>query len=394
VTATLTPNLAVLVPLSKLRVHPSNPRTITASAFERLKHALEADPNHLWQRPLAARTDGTVYCGNMRLLAVQKLGWSEAPVVYEDLPAKEEDLRRLRDNASYGEDDDQALAELLYHLKEQDADLSLTGFDDAAVSELLDSVSGLELATDDADLTPPTDPVTKPGDLWLLGEHRLLCGDSTNPDDVARLMAGRKAAAVITDPPFSVRDDRWDTFEGDVAFAAFTGAWLVNAYGSADVVATFFADKYVPLLLAAAVSRSVPYRRALIWRKPPGSQFAGASLDGFWFDFEIIQVFGKPTFSPDKETRMAVLEHRTVTGQEHGCEKPVELLCDIVRGYSRRGDTVVDLFGGVGTTLLAADSLGRSCFSLEQEPAWCDVIINRWQTATGKTATLAPRKEG
>jgi len=80
------------------------------------KHALEADPNHLWQRPLAARTDGTIYAGNMRFLAVQKLGWSEVPVVYEDLPDKEEDLRRLRDNASYGEDDDQAIAELLYHL--------------------------------------------------------------------------------------------------------------------------------------------------------------------------------------------------------------------------------------------------------------------------------------
>jgi len=110
-----------------------------------------------------------------------------------------------------------------------------------------------------------------------------------------------------------------------------------------------------PLLAKAAELENLPYRRALIWRKPPGSQYAGGAKDGFWYDFEIIQVYGDMSFDPPKNPRFAVLEYRTITGQEHGCEKPPELLADIIGGYSEIGGIVLDLFLGSGTTIVAAE---------------------------------------
>jgi len=218
---------------------------------------------------------------------------------------------------------------------------------------------------------------TARGQVWEIGKHRLMCGDSTSAEDVGRLMGGEKAQAVVTDPPYGVRDDKWDNFTGVDAFLAFTACWLRCSKSYADVVASFMADKNVPLLLVAAERVGLLYRRALIWRKPPGSQFAGASLDGYWYDFEIIQIFGRPQFVPDKKTRMAVLEHRTITGQEHGCEKPPALLVDILTGYVEVGEGVIDPFLGSGTTMVAAEQTGRICYGMEIEPKYCAVTLER-----------------
>jgi DNA modification methylase len=227
------------------------------------------------------------------------------------------------------------------------------------------------------------------GQIWQLGRHRLAVGDCRDKALVDALIQGeRSCQAIITDPPFGVRDDAWDKFGGESGFLDFTAQWLEIGREIADVVICFMADRNIPLLLAAAVRANLPYRRALIWRKPPGSQFAGASLDGFWFDFEIIEVFGRPQFKPEKYTKMAVLEYRTVGAQEHGCEKPVELLEDLVRGYTLEGGVVIDLFGGVGTTLLACQKLHRQCRIIEKEATFAAIIIQRWIDLTGEEPVL------
>jgi len=225
------------------------------------------------------------------------------------------------------------------------------------------------------------------GQLWQLGEHRLICGDCTDASVVERVMGGERAQAVISDPPFAVRDDEWDKFEGN-GFIEFTALWLSIADKISEVVISFMADHNVPLLLEAAASVDLPFRRSLVWRKPPGSQFAGASLDGFWFDFEMINVFKKPTFKPSKDTKMAVLEHRTVTGQEHGCEKPVALLEDLINGYSQPEMIVADMFLGTGTVLVACERLNRKCRAVEISPAYCAVAIQRWVDMIGSEPVL------
>jgi len=211
---------------------------------------------------------------------------------------------------------------------------------------------------------------------------------------VKSLLKGRKVSALITDPPFNVRKEAWDRYEENDAFLEFTIKWLSLGCEIANVIVCFMADKNVPLLRAAAEHVGIPYRRALIWRKPPGSQFAGASLDGFWFDFEIIQVFGIPQFKPSQNTKMAVLEHRTISNQFHGCEKPVELLEDLVNGYSQEGDDIVDFFLGTGTTLIACHKLRRICIGTELSPQYAAISLRRWEDLTGEKAVLLTNLSG
>ncbi len=383
---------ALLVPINSVRPDPSNVMQHPPSQIDALAASLVAFG---FDQPILARRNGLIIAGHGRLLAARQVGMTHVPVVYTDLDGVDATRRMIGDNrlTALAEPNAATLAELLRQLQAEDA-LGGTGYDDGAVEALLAEVGGATPPADDPG--PQVDRAaelqakwgTALGQVWTLGEHRLVCGDCTDPAVVASVMQGERAGAAVTDPPFYVRDDKWDTFRDETDFADFTGRWLSLAYYRADVVAVFFADKYVPLLLEVAARTGVPYRRALIWRKPPGSQFAGASLDGFWFDFEIIQVFGKPVFRPDKHTRMAVLEHRTVAGQDHGCEKPVELLEDLVGGYTENGAVVLDPFVGSGTTLIACERLGRKCRAVELSPAYVAVTLQRWADMTGRTPLL------
>lgn len=166
-------------------------------------------------------------------------------------------------------------------------------------------------------------------------------------------------------PPFNVREDAWDTFSDQEDFQRFTSDWIREAARISGCVASFFSAKFLPTLRKAANDCGIPYRRSLVWRKPPGSQFAGASLDGFWYDFEMISVFGKPRKPRVRAEEFGVLTYRTVTGQQHGCQKPVELLASLIRGYSLPGDMVLDPFMGTGTVAEAALSCGRHFLGFE-----------------------------
>ena len=404
----LNPNLAVLAPIGDLRVHPKNPRRIDKQRFAALKASLRADPSMLWQRPLGARRDGVVYMGNMRLRAAQDLGWSHVPVVYEDLPEAEEDLRRLRDNQGYGEDVAEEVAELLYGLQQAGADLALSGYAPDAVNALLDSVSGSgDLpGADAADLEPPAEPITKPGDLWLLGEHRLLCGDSADPAVVGRLMAGRKAALMTTDPPYGVdyaslvasrknqKAGGWDDIHNDALDDDALLSLLTAALGGAGATTAF-------------VWHPAGARRFLFWRALEANDWRIAQ-EIVWVKNAL--VFGRADYQWRHEpclyakkpgapaqgdrTQTTVWEEAKTTHAEHPTQKPVGLYERPIKNHTQRGDLVYDPFLGSGTALIAAEGLGRVCYGVELEPRYCDVIVRRWETLTGKTATLEGASDG
>ena len=202
-----------LVPLDRLRPAPWNPRLIADARFENLCRSIETDPEFLWQRPILATADGTIYGGNMRFRAVEALGWVEVPAVIEDIPERLAKERALRDNGQWGEWSEDALSVLLSGLAEEGADVSLLGFEDAEVKRLLASLAG-----------PGEDPggeidradellrkwKVETGQLWGIpsaagkGEHRLLCGDSTSEATVSRLLDDARAEMVWTDPPYGV----------------------------------------------------------------------------------------------------------------------------------------------------------------------------------------------
>jgi len=388
--------------LSEFRPLAVNPNRHTQRGLRALEDSVQEDG---WVAPITVTADGESLDGAARLevaadkfddeaLVIRHDGRRPVVMVRSDIADAQSDIaKRIIYNANrIAEIDlDWNLEQLL-----ADAEALPEGlWTDAELAELL-AQAGIE-SEPPADAEPQTDRGAElaerygvqAGQVWGLGEfHRLAIGDCTDNAIVSALMQGKRAQAIITDPPFGVRNNEWDKFEDDLAFEQFTAKWLGIGTGLSDVIVCFMADKHVPLLRAAAAHAQIPYRRALIWRKPPGSQFAGASLDGFWFDFEIIQVFGKPKFQPCKETRMAVLEHRTVTKQEHGCEKPIGLLEDLIDGYTQRGGLVVDFFAGTGTTLMGCQRLERICYSIELECHVAAIAIQRWVDATGEEPVL------
>jgi len=376
--------------LSQLRAADYNPRVIDEAALAGLTKSIE---RFGCVEPIVVNIRGgrnIIVGGHQRLKALAGLGVKQCICVTVDCTEADEKLLNLSLNnpliqGEFIEQIGEYIAALQGELPKDSA------FLDMRIAELAGDIASLNkggLTPDDQVPERPKKAKTKRGDLYILGEHRLLCGDSTKVENVAYLMDAQRAQAMISDPPFGVRDEEWDKFGGDDGFRKFTEIWVSNASGIADVVVTFMADRNLPAVRAAAEIIGLPYRRALIWRKPPGSQFAGASLDGFWFDFELVQVFGKPKFKPRKDTRMACLEYRTVTGQDHGCEKPVELLMDLIEGYVEPENIVADFFSGVGTTLIACEKLNRKCFGMEIDPIYCDVIVRRWEEFTGKKTEL------
>ena len=387
------------VPLSKLKPAPWNPRTISDERFQNLCRSIEADPGLLDLRPILARQDGTIYGGNMRYRAVQHLGWPDVPADLSDVSDRLAKERALRDNGSWGEWTDD-LSALLAELKATDSDLDLLGFPEPDLDRLLAEPKVLN--EDDADLTPPDEPITKPGDLWLLGEHRLLCGDATNAGDVQRLLNGNAPEMMVTDPPYGVNyQPGWRSeaaAEGYLAYAArrvgevpnddrsdWSDAWKLFP---GNVVYAWHPPGATSLVHASALQDSgFTLRMQIIWAKsnfPISRGDYHVRHEPCWYAVRT----GKPARRTDDRTQTTLWEinlDRNVEGG-HSTQKPVECMARPIRNHEPCD--VYDPFVGSGTTLVAAEQLDRRCFAMDISPAYCDVTVRRWEAVTGRKAVL------
>ena len=194
------------VPLANLKPWGRNPRRIRPERLADLKLALEAEPGMLRARPLIALPDGTVIAGNQRLLAARELGWETIPTVYVDLDGARAVEWALRDNRAYAEDVDGQLGVLLSELAAGGRDLVLTGFESGELDRLLADLAPAG-DPDDVPPLPEGEPESKPGQVYALGQHRLMCGDATDPQQVAVLLAGEEPRLLVTDPPYGVELD-------------------------------------------------------------------------------------------------------------------------------------------------------------------------------------------
>jgi DNA modification methylase len=244
---------------------------------------------------------------------------------------------------------------------------------------------------------PPVDPITRPGDLWLLGDHRLLCGDSTKADDVERLMAGAKADMMFTDPPYGVsyvgKTKKALTIQNDgeedlpkLLDGSFAGALLATREGACWYVAAPPGPlhwEFARRLMELGV-----YRQTLVWVKD--AMVLGHSH--YHYKHEPIFYGWKPGAShrePPDRTQVSVWEiARPKRSEEHPTMKPVELVAKAIGNSSLQDESVYEPFCGSGTTLIAAEQLGRKCYGMEISPQYCDVIVKRWETLTGKKAEL------
>jgi hypothetical protein len=191
-------------PVARLRENPRNPRRITRAREQQLQRTLAAQPELLQARPLIALPDGLVICGNMRLRAVRALGWATVPTVFAPIDEVTATLWGFLDNRGFGEDDEDLAGELLAELQARGVDLDLTGFEHAETDALLRRLLQRDRDPDDAPPLPEGEPHSKPGEIYQLGEHRLLCGDAADAGALARLLEGEQAEVLWTDPPYGV----------------------------------------------------------------------------------------------------------------------------------------------------------------------------------------------
>ena len=403
------------VPLAQLTPAPWNPRLIKDVRFQNLCRSIEADPGFLRLRPILAAADGTIYAGNMRYRAAQHLGMATIPAIIEDVPEQLAKERALRDNQQWGEWQEEELAELVFELRELGSDLDLLGFEPLDIERMLASVGVGDERLTDPDAVPdaPEEPVTKLGDLYLLGNHRVLCGDSTSAADVERVLDGRLAEMVWTDPPYGVgigaKNRMLNTIghgsnrvehdlANDTLDEAGTLALIRDACALAYTACTTGAAWYVaappgPLHLRfGEVLRDLDvYRQTLIWAKN-NATFSPLGVSYHWAHEPIFYGWTPGAahryYGDRKQTTLWECD-RPVASPDHPTMKPVELVARAIEHSSLPGQLVLDPFLGSGTTVIACEQLGRTCYGLEIEPRYVDVIVRRWEEFTGKKAALA-----
>ena len=372
--------------LSEIKPYPNNPRK-NDNAVETVAESIKQCG---YCAPIAVDEDCIILAGHTRLKAIKKLGWKEAEVlVISGLTDEQKKKYRLLDNKT-GEvalwDFDALDIEL--------EDMDFEGFDFG-----FDLEEDMDVQEDDFEPEPPEEPVTKPGDIWILGGHRLMCGDSTSEQDVAALMNGRLADMYLTDPPYNVdytggTKDKLKIENDSMSDEAYR-EFLQKAFSVADGImkpgAVFYiwhADSEGYNVRAACVESGWEVRQCLIWRK---NSLVLGRQDYQWQHEPCLygwKAGASHLWASDRKQTTVLDFDRPTKSKEHPTMKPVKLFDYQIQNNTKGQDIVLDGFAGSGTTIVACEQNGRTAYCMEYDPRYCDVIVKRWETLTGKTAVL------
>lgn len=375
--------------LSGIKQNPTNPRIIKDDKFQKLVTSIKEFPEMLEARPIVVNPDMIVLGGNMRFKACKAAGLTEAPVyvaTWEESKAKE---FIVKDNVGFGEWDWDILA------NEWDAaELDEWGLD-VWQPEEEEEVEGLT----DPDEVPeaPEEPKTKLGDLYILGEHRLLCGDSTKAEDVEKLMNGEKADILLTDPPYSSGGFQ-ESGKGSGSIGARGGKKIENDNLSTrgyerlmNAVFTQFQEAHSIFVFCdwkmwitnfdLSEGNGYRVRNMIVWDKMQ----MGMGMP-FRNQHELCLFGSKIAGKIGDGATPNVLQHARDRKAVHATPKPVELLIQLSNQVESKN--IVDPFLGGGSTLIAAEKTNRKCYGMELDPKYCDVIVKRWEDFTGKKAQL------
>lgn len=408
-------------PLAELIPCGRNARTHSTRQIDQIAKSIE---RFGFVNPVLVDNEGRVLAGHGRIEAARRLGLTEVPVL--SLGAMSDADRRayiIADNrlAELAGWDRDLLASELGELQSLlgDIDFECLGFDQGELDELL---SLGDDGGDAADVVPEVDEampvVSRPGNIWVMGRHRLICGDSRDPAVFDRLMAGKKAAMVFTDPPYnvpvnghicglgSVKHDEFAMAAGEMSAAEFT-AFLETVLGNAARVSRDGSIHYVCMdwrhmreLLDAGEAVYSEFKNLIVWNKDNGGMgsfyrskhelvFAfkhgtAAHINNFGlgekgrYRTNVWDYVGVNSLKKDRAEELAM--HPTV--------KPVAMVADAIRDCSNRGDVILDAFSGSGTTIIAAEQTGRCGYAVEYDPKYVDVAVRRWQALTGGKALL------
>jgi DNA modification methylase len=419
-----------LRPLESIRPYEKNPRLNDAAVDAVVASIRE----YGWRQPLVVDEEGVIIVGHTRYKAAQKLGLDTVPVhVAVGLSPAQAKAYRLADNqtARLSEWDYDLLPGELAELQQLDFDLDLTGFSADELTRLLGGDQAEGLTDPDAVPEPPDEAITQPGDLWILGEHRLLCGDSSNAADVDRLLGGVAIHLVNTDPPYNVKVEPRSNNAIAAGLSSFEAPERRTERAKAaggklrakdrPLANDHVSDQEFDRLLAAwfgNIARVLqPGRGFYIWGgySNIGNYPQALQAVGLYFSQQIIWVKEHPVltrkdymgnhewcfygwlagaahqfFGPNNATDVWSVKKVNPQSMLHLTEKPVELAARAIDYSSKRGENVLDLFGGSGSTLIAAQQTGRRAFLMELDPLYCDVIAQRYEQFTGAKAERQP----
>jgi site-specific DNA-methyltransferase (adenine-specific) len=359
--------------VSELKLNPNNPRK-NDDAVDVVAKSIE---KYGFKNPLIIDDNNVVWCGNTRLKASKKLKLKEVPcIVVSDLT--EEQIRELAliDNKSseIAEWDFDLLGDELHELDLSDFEL------DWGIAELLEEEK--EVEEDDFDCTPPEQPKAKLGDIYQLGNHRLMCGDSTKEEDVAKLMNGNKADMVFTDPPYNVafngRSGNFDVIKNDDLteedFNLFIGGFVdILNYLKPKHYYIWCNWKFYGIL-----QQLLDFKACIVWAK----NVFGLGK-GYRHQHEFCLFNGN--IDEDITNESDLWEVKKDSNYMHPTQKPLELSARAIKNH-KAVNNVVDLFGGSGGTLITCEQLNKNCYMMELDPKYVDVIIARWEQFTGKKA--------
>jgi site-specific DNA-methyltransferase (adenine-specific) len=357
-----------------------------------------------WTNPILIDGDKGIIAGHGRLLAARKLGMVEVPVIeLKELTDTQKKAYIIADNrlALNAGWDDQMLTIELNDLLADKFSLELLGFNADELNALLNPIEIKEGLTDEDDVPePPPEPITKLGDIWLLGNHRLMCGDSTQIDQVEKLCNGRQVDMWLTDPPYNVayegKTKEALTIQNDSMSNDSFRQFLRDSYVAADVVmkqgAVFYiwhADSEGYNFRGAAFDTGWKVRQCLIWKK---STIVMGRQDYHWKHEPCLYGWKEGAghlWATDRKQSTILEFDKPSRNGEHPTMKPVALFEYQMLNNTKGGDIVLDSFGGSGTTMIAAEKNGRVGYLMEFDPKYCDVIVKRWENFTGKTAVLS-----
>jgi DNA modification methylase len=340
-------------------------------------------------------------------MAAKALGWETVPVQWVDVTPEEELRILVVDNRTtrIGQDDTTKITDILAELANTPIGLEVTGYGAADLDALIDELAGTadpaELLTDPDEVPEEVETRCKAGDLWILGRHRLLCGDSTKADDVARLMNGDVAEMMFTDPPYGVNYEGGHFHSGDVnikrkrekladddSTAIYTDFLPVALSAVDGPCYMWFAGSKARDIYNAVYDNGCEVHTLIIWNKTNATY---AAMNAQYKPRHEPCLYFKPKGSTlrwcGSTTEATVWDQaRDGINEFHPTQKPIALASKAIGNHDAK--TVLEMFGGSGSTLIACEQLGRKCYAMEISPKYCDVIIQRWENATGQKAVL------
>ena len=428
-------------PIDTVRPNPDNPRTITAPAFKRLVKSLQDAPDLFNARPLlcSARTGELIVLGgNMRLEAARELKYDYVPcIVFKDLTPEQEQEIAIKDNGAFGAWDYDALANEWAHLPLEEWGVEVPD-DPMADDDNITEDTGFD---PEAEREAIEDPTTQPGDVWTLDEHRVMCGDSTEPQAMALLMDGNLADCVWTDPPYGVGyadknaflnaidkgNHRQEEIRGDHgSISEMHEIWLPSFANMREALkpgGVYYSTgpqggDLLLLLMRTVAESGLLLKHMLIWvknnhvlgrcdynykhepilygwKEGAGHYFANGFFQTSVFDEDVdlkampkADLLEYATMLRKAIPTTVLRENKPPRNDLHPTMKPIALVARMVRNSTdhRKPQLVLDAFGGSGTTLMACEQTGRTAYLMELDPGYCDVVVKRWEEFTGRTA--------